>query len=283
MENKYKQDTIRFYDKYWESWNDVYEGHYDATVNTTSDIPHRRSIILRLMDEHAGNNTLRVIDVGCGTGVLLKDILEHGHYAVGVDISEKMVEVTRLATSELFPGKSICLQGDIESLPFESESFDCVICAGVLSHQTSNRDSVSEISRIVKKDGIVLVTLPNYLKLRNLLDLYYYFLLFSRLMSKVFSSRPISKPGINRFVGYNPTLHQYYYGQLNDLFRANELNVRETVSCGYGPLTFWKKEIFPLGFSMKLSNFIEKVASIKLLGVLKILANSWVICLKKTR
>jgi ubiquinone/menaquinone biosynthesis C-methylase UbiE len=285
LENKYKQDIARFYDKHWESWNDVYEGHYDSTANTTFEVPHRRSIILRLMDEYAGNKTLRIIDVGCGTGVLLKHILEHGHYAVGVDISEKMVEVAREATSGLFPGKSTCLQGDIESLPFKSGAFDGVICAGVLSHQTSNRNSVSEIGRIAKKGGFVVVTLPNIIRLKNLLDLYYYyFILFSRLIGRIFSSRQKSKPGITKLVMDNQFIIQkYYYGQLNNLFRVNGLTVRETVSCGFGPFTFWEKEIFPSDWSMKLSGFLEKLASIKLFCFLKILANSWVICLEKTR
>jgi hypothetical protein len=78
-------------------------------------------------------------------------------------------------------------------------------------------------------------------------------------------------------------LHKYYYGQLNNLFRVHGLTVRETVSFRYGPLTFWGKKILPSGWSMKLSNILEKLAAIKLFSFLKIFAVSWVICLEKIR
>ena len=67
----------------------------------------------------------------------------------------------------------------------------------------------------------------------------------------------------------------------DDLCKDNGLTVQETVSYGFGPLTFWKKEILPFDWSVKRSGFLERLAAIRLFGVLKIFVDSWVIRLEK--
>ena len=278
----HKQAIATHYDKHWRLWHDVYEGKYD-TVDTSFEVLHRRDIILSFLDAYAGGKTLKTIDIGCGAGVLMRDVLDRGHHVVGIDVSANMVRAAEKNTSKRFPHTSTCMVGDINSLPFPDESFDGAICAGVLSHQPSDHDAVAEVSRIIKNDGIVLATLPNLVKLQNLLDVYYYFVLFSRLARRIFASSGRSTPGVREFVrGDAFTVRKYSYFQLRDLGKGTGLTPQETVSCGFGPFTFWKKEILSPARSLAISNFLEKLSSRRPFGFLKVFANSWVIRLEKS-
>jgi 2-polyprenyl-3-methyl-5-hydroxy-6-metoxy-1,4-benzoquinol methylase len=105
----------------------------------------------------------RLIDVGCGTGNGLIAFHERfGVEAVGVDISEGMLDVAR---SKL-EGRNLPIevrQIDGEQLPFEDNSFDAGISFEVLEHTPNPARLLSELARVVKPGGTVIVTTPNTL------------------------------------------------------------------------------------------------------------------------
>ena len=281
MKDKNKEEIARFYDEQWRSWDNVYEGRYDSEY-TSPEVFKRRDIILYFVDEYACGRTLRTIDVGCGTGVLLCDVLKRGHYAVGVDISAKMVGVTREKANYLCPQKDFCVQGDIEYLPFVNESFDVVVCAGVLSHQKDDDKTLYEIRRIIKTGGLVVVTLPNAFKLRNLLDPYSYLVAIFRCFSKLFSFRTSSNPGALGFLrGGTFTLRKYHYLQLRHLFKAHGLIIKGIKGCDFGPFTFFRKPIFTVEYAETLSDRIEKLARRRVFRFLNCFANTFVLRLEK--
>src|SRR4030067_3795097 len=96
--DEYKKKVAQQYTEEWEYWKNVYNGKR-ISCKEGDDVLYaqRRDIILRLVDDFADNRMLKIIDVGCGTGVLGKCLLERGHSVVGIDISDKMVEVAQKA------------------------------------------------------------------------------------------------------------------------------------------------------------------------------------------
>jgi len=94
----------------------------------------------------------RFLDVGCGGGDLLKQIgMEQG---VGIDLS-----LYNLNIAKRKPGL-ILLQADAENLPFKDNVFDAVICSEVLEHLLNPDIAVGEISRILKKNGCCVISVP---------------------------------------------------------------------------------------------------------------------------
>jgi len=102
----------------------------------------------------------RILDAGTGTGAYRFQLEDRGHEIVGLDISTKMLEIQ--AKKERFVSHTTSvklLNGDIQHMPFGwSETFDCIICARVLSHIEDALTTIREFSRVLKKEGRLILT-----------------------------------------------------------------------------------------------------------------------------
>jgi SAM-dependent methyltransferase len=95
----------------------------------------------------------RVLEVGPGPGELAERIqLELGAHVVAVDISERMVELTRARGVKAM----VC---DAQALPFADASFDCAVAAWMLYHVPDVERAIAELARILRPGGrLVAVT-----------------------------------------------------------------------------------------------------------------------------
>jgi SAM-dependent methyltransferase len=85
-----------------------------------------------------------ILDVGCGRGTI-KNFLPKGTTYTGIDGAENS-------------GADIV--GDVHALPFKNESYDGVICTAVLEHVRDVDKVISEMHRVLKKDGVAIITIP---------------------------------------------------------------------------------------------------------------------------
>ncbi len=109
----------------------------------------------------------KVIDIGCGTGEMLEVLRAHQLQAFGLDFSFKMLEAIANSSLEYsFP----LINGEIEALPFHEESFDGVICAGVIEYLNEDQKALKEIARILKPGGFAIITLSNRLSPARILE-----------------------------------------------------------------------------------------------------------------
>lgn len=90
----------------------------------------------------------KILDAGCGEGVLVDKYKSRGYAITGIDLNYKSKTVQ---------------QADITNLPFKNSSFDVVLCLSVLEHldYIAQRKALAEIHRVLKSKGIVLFALPN--------------------------------------------------------------------------------------------------------------------------
>jgi len=104
----------------------------------------------------------RILDVGCGSGMVTKDIanLTSGK-VIALDGSKDMINV---AKDVLKSYKNVELKvGDAEEIPFDDNTFDIVTCNLVLMWAKHPQEVVNEMARVVKVGGIVLASLePDY-------------------------------------------------------------------------------------------------------------------------
>ena len=101
----------------------------------------------------------RVLDIGCGPGTISKDLLGISEEVQGIDISGDMVRIAR----EKFKEPELCSRihfdlGDAENLKFPNNHFDAVFCLGVLRYLDSWENGLKEIYRVLKPDGVIVVT-----------------------------------------------------------------------------------------------------------------------------
>jgi len=97
-----------------------------------------------------------LLDVGCGDGLQLEAFFKNNPrlQLSGVDISEKRIE---RASKRV---KGSLMVGSAYKLPFKSNFFDAVICSEVLEHVPNPGIILSEISRVLKKKGVCMVSVP---------------------------------------------------------------------------------------------------------------------------
>ncbi len=97
----------------------------------------------------------RVLDVGCGTGVLFPMLLERvggEGWVVALDISGEML---RRARAKGYPVEYV--QGDAHSLPIRGGVFDWVICNAVFPHFPDKLCALQEIRRVLKDGGRLVI------------------------------------------------------------------------------------------------------------------------------
>ena len=99
---------------------------------------------------------LRILDIGCGTGIILK-ILEEFGQAVGIEMSQEAIRFLKRRGL-----KHIVCSDAEQTLPFKDGSFSMITCLDVLEHLDRDVALLDEMLRVCHEGGYVLVTVPAF-------------------------------------------------------------------------------------------------------------------------
>lgn len=100
------------------------------------------------------------LDLGCGIGRHTILFANNGYNTHGFDLSQEAIDRTKQWADELNL-KVQCKTGDMLNLPYEDNSFECILCKNVISHTDTNGmiKMADEIKRVLKNDGECYLTL----------------------------------------------------------------------------------------------------------------------------
>ncbi|MEA3493125.1 MAG: class I SAM-dependent methyltransferase [Candidatus Margulisiibacteriota bacterium] len=132
-----------FFDKHAENWDE------NITVTDTSKIDY----ILKMADIRTGE---MVLDIGCGTGVILpnlKKMVGKQGRVTALDISPKMLARAR----EKFADSFDYVEGDVHFLPFKEKRFDKVVCFNAFPHFQDKPKALFEIFKVLRPKGVFTV------------------------------------------------------------------------------------------------------------------------------
>jgi methionine biosynthesis protein MetW len=116
---------------------------------------------------HAGNRVItervkavlppggRVLDVGCGSGVLLALLAGHAGYRAGVELSPTAAAEAAKVADEVV---NLPVDGD---LPFQAGDFDVVVCADILEHLPEPAGTLASLAGYCRPGGAVVISVPN--------------------------------------------------------------------------------------------------------------------------
>ena len=106
-----------------------------------------------------------ILDAGCGEGSFWWTFPGHG-YAVGLDLDTKRVTRAKRAAG----GRIQFVVGDLASLPFKAETFHILFCRDVLEHVKDTEEALDEMSAVLQKNGVAIISMSNLLNPVMLLD-----------------------------------------------------------------------------------------------------------------
>jgi len=126
---------------------------YDKTTCSKQDYTHflTSRFIAELTRRIAPAS--RVLDLGCGTGVLTTAVADLGHHVTGVDISQAMLDQIRPVSDR---GSITLRQGDVFALPFADESFEGVVTRWVIPHFRDWPTILKEAGRVLRPGGCLV-------------------------------------------------------------------------------------------------------------------------------
>ena len=101
----------------------------------------------------------RVLEVGCGTGLILERLAEVAQRAQGIDLSPGMLERARARGLDV-------VEGSATSIPFEDDAFDLTVSFKVLPHVPDVGRALSEMARVTRPGGHLVAEFYNPLSLR---------------------------------------------------------------------------------------------------------------------
>lgn len=95
-----------------------------------------------------------VLEVGCGTGLVLARLSQFARTAKGIDLSPGMLELAHARGLDVLEGSAL-------DLPFEDNTFDVTCSFKVLSHIPQIERALSEMARVTRPDGYILAEFYN--------------------------------------------------------------------------------------------------------------------------
>lgn len=142
---------------YWEN-GEGYNRYITNELNSFRKAAWKKQICSHFPE---GRKRLRILDLGCGPGFFSCILTEEGHVVTGIDNSQGMLRCARDNAAKLgISPEFLCM--DINELSFEDNAFDAIVTRNVTWTLEYPRDVYSELKRVLKPGGILLIYDANW-------------------------------------------------------------------------------------------------------------------------
>jgi len=101
-------------------------------------------------------NTNSALDLGCGTGLFIRQIINHSNTIIGVDVSKKMLDEAKKIPDSLT--NVYLIRSDADFLPLKDNLFDIVFAFTILQNMPAPEQTIREIIRVAKTCSTIVLT-----------------------------------------------------------------------------------------------------------------------------
>lgn len=144
---------------------------YHATIYTIDRFHWwyrvRRTIVHSLIKTYVlpERHKPSILDVGCGTGVLLSELSQYGEsYGIDTSSSARMFCIDR--------GIKNVSEGNVLDIGFQQNTLDLVLALDIIEHVDDDSRALAEIYRVLKPGGIAILFVPAYMYLWGTTDVF---------------------------------------------------------------------------------------------------------------
>jgi D-aspartate ligase len=236
------------------SWDEIYRrSDVYAVIHQ-----ERRLRVLDWVDGLGLEAGASVLEVGCGAGLTSLTLAQNGFEVDATDSVDAMIE--RARERAVAAGVSERLRtsiADVHALRFEDEAFDLALAMGVIPWLHSPATALGELSRVLKPGGYLIVNADNRLRLTQLFDP-------RRNPWLAPARRParriLTGLGVVTADRTGPEIVQHLSGEFDTLLDSVGLERIDSATLGFGPFTFWNREILSARRAVGFHSWLQRHA-----------------------
>jgi SAM-dependent methyltransferase len=152
--NNHAGNTPDFWEETWAT------SEFERSVSFCAVDPLRP-----LFEKYLRSDSL-MLEGGCGMGNYVAYYSTRGYRVIGLDFAQRTLKKLRTRQPEV----ELC-GGDVSRLPFADKTFDLYYSGGVVEHfEGGAEESLLEAQRVLKDDGVLLISVPYYSPLRRVIS-----------------------------------------------------------------------------------------------------------------
>lgn len=229
-------------------WSNLYDQDKEDMTNYSFRI--RRERVVELLDPILKQG-MRVLDVGCGTGIMAPAVLSKKARYQGVDLSRNMILEAKAKYGDIEAAEDsvVFAVADVEKMPFPDAHYDVLLALGLLEYFENPQHVVDEIVRVVKPGGSIIVSVPNVLCVDAVTSA-----LISPLLTTPMSYlRRLRGRDTQETKYWN---HKYYPANLDRLFLSEGFRKSEEIYYNLEAAAYPLRRLFP-SLALRIKKLIE--------------------------
>ena len=271
-----QQDVTGYFESTAAYWRSVYSD--DSLLPTIYQ--DRHAAVLGWIHDLNLRPNARILEVGCGAGLVTIALARSGHTVDALDPTPAMLRMTRDAAAHHRLQDRIRLHAaDVHALPFHARAFDLVVAVGVIPWLHAERLALQEMQRVLKPGGHLLATADNNARLNRLLD--------PRSSPLLTPLRTVAKRVLrlcrawHPSPGFQPKRHYPY--EVTRVLSACGLENVKTCTVGFGPFTFLGKTLFSDAIGVRVHRRLRTLASRRGMSLLRWTGSHYLVLATRTR
>ena len=242
---------------YFQSSSDYWKRIYETPALLPLIYQIRQAAVLAWIKELRLPTNSRILEIGCGAGVLTMELARLGYSIEAVDAAPAMVELTLQNAMRAGVSDRVSTSlADVHALSFSERKFDLIVAVGVIPWLHEEDVALLEMRRVLKPEGYLIVTADNEWRLSRLVDPASTppLRLFRKLAKSVLRSTGLFEPSRD----FQPKRHTP--AELSRLFHVSGFRELKFACVGFGPFTFFGKPLFGEDFGLAIHSRMQSLA-----------------------
>lgn len=254
LTDSHKRVVKEYFQQKADYWDEIYR--LPELAGRIHQLRHTR--VLKLVRQLGLPTGTQALVVGCGAGLGVIALAQNGYVVQGIDVVAEMVEQTRRRAVQAGVHNFVTAGiGDVERIPFQTNTFGLVLSIGVVPWLRSAEMAIREMSRVLQPGGYLITTADCRWSIRRMLDPWH---------------NPVLAPIKNKFRNLlresllhksssnNPESSQHSIKQFDACLRAAGLKKIEGKTIGFGPFSFFGYRFLPDSMGYRIHSELQDLA-----------------------
>lgn len=244
-------------DAYFQATAPEWEAIYQRQEDVYARIYQQRRIVAQsLVDKMALPENAHILEIGCGPGLTTVALAQRGYWVHAIDTLSAMTEATRNRAREVGLQHRVTTSiADVRNLAFPNNSFQLALMIGVTEWLDSLRQPLKEIARVIAPGGFLIVSFDNTWAFHQLVD---------PILNPALAPLKKATRAIRLALGLlTPRPREYAYSmrRFNSCLAAAGFEIREAVTVGFGPFSFFRRKLFSETTGLKINQKFQDWAN----------------------